>query len=220
MWLKLRCRAVAPAVLVGCLAAAGVAAEAGVFQAVAIDPAVGGRVDTGPPAAGPPASGVPFTDGVEAGIGGVEVVDAAAVVAVDVVVAGSCGWVAPVDAPVVDPFRAPAHRYGPGNRGLEFGVGDGAPVVAVADGRVGFVGSVAGRLYVVIGHDGGIRSTYGPLSRALVVSGQTVGAATEVGQARRGFHLTARIGDRYVDPQPFLDGRCGRARLVAPHQVR
>lgn len=130
-----------------------------------------------------------------------------------------CPWIAPVDASVVDGFRAPPNPYGPGNRGLEYGASAGQPVVAVAPGRVGFVGPVGGRRYVVVEHAGGLRSTYGPLATTLVVRGQQVAAGEGIGTAAPGLLLTARLGtgeaQRYVDPAPLLAGRCGRARLVA-----
>jgi murein DD-endopeptidase MepM/ murein hydrolase activator NlpD len=126
-----------------------------------------------------------------------------------------CPWRQPVDAPVVDWFRPPAHRYGPGNRGLEYGVTPGQDVTAVAGGEVGFVGPVGGRRYIVVAHPSGIRSTYGPLDSIQVARGQSVGAGQLLGTAGQGLHLTARVGDRYLDPAPLLAGRCGRPRLVA-----
>jgi murein DD-endopeptidase MepM/ murein hydrolase activator NlpD len=136
----------------------------------------------------------------------------------------ACGWRAPVDAPVVDPFRQPEHRYGPGNRGLEYGAADGREVTAVAAGRVTFAGPVGGRRYVVVDHgaagQGALRSTYGPLASVSVVRGQRVDAGGEVGTAASGFHLTARLGTRYVDPAPLLGGACARVRLVGPADRR
>ncbi|MCP4227573.1 MAG: M23 family metallopeptidase [Actinomycetia bacterium] len=125
-----------------------------------------------------------------------------------------CQWTAPVDAPVIDPFRPPAGPYGAGNRGLEYGVVAGTRVVAVADGRVGFAGPVGGRHYLVITHPSGLRSTYGPIETIEVVRGQSVDAGDPVASASVGFHLTARAGDRYIDPQPLIDGICGTARLI------
>ncbi|MDH4075971.1 MAG: M23 family metallopeptidase [Acidimicrobiia bacterium] len=137
--------------------------------------------------------------------------------------AAGCPWIAPVDAPVVDGFRAPPNPYGPGNRGLEYGVTAGQPVVAVAAGRVGFVGPVAGRRYVVVEHPGGVRSTYGPLASTAVVGGQQVAAGEGVGEAAPGLLLTARLGSgrtqRYIDPAPLLAGACGRARLIPDRPV-
>src|SRR5262245_1355118 len=80
----------------------------------------------------------------------------------------------PVDAVVVDPFRPPATRFGPGNRGLEYGTEPGTPVLAAADGRVTFAGSVAGTLHVTVLHDDGVRTTYSFLQRVDVVVGQAV----------------------------------------------
>lgn len=84
------------------------------------------------------------------------------------------GWVPPVDAPIADPFRPPRSRYGAGNRGIEYGVEGGEPVVAVAGGRVTFVGAIAGGRFVVVTHPDGLRSTYAFVAEILVVKGKTV----------------------------------------------
>ena len=130
---------------------------------------------------------------------------------------GQCrGWRTPVDAPIVDPFRPPANPYGGGgNRGLEFGTGGGEPVIAVDDGRVTFVGPVGGDRWLVVAHDSGLRSTYGPLATTTVIRGESVVGGSRIGTAGPGLHLTARAAGRYLDPAPLLDGSCGRARLVA-----
>ena len=52
-------------------------------------------------------------------------------------------YVAPVDAPVIDPFRPPAHTGAPGNRGMEYGNSLFVGVFAAADG-VASVSSRAG----------------------------------------------------------------------------
>jgi septal ring factor EnvC (AmiA/AmiB activator) len=112
----------------------------------------------------------------------------------------------PVDAPVVDPFRPPPHRYGAGNRGLELGTTAGTQVGAAAPGRVAFAGSVAGRLFVTVQHADRVRTTYGPL--AAIDPGARVGAAVGAGQAvgTVGDRLlwTARLGDAYLDPAVLL----------------
>lgn len=125
-----------------------------------------------------------------------------------------CAWLAPVDAEVIDGFRPPDRPYGSGNRGLEYDVEVGDAVRAVAQGRVGFVGPVGGRVYVVVEHPSGLKSTYGPVSAPTVVRGQDLPAAIVMAAAEPGFHLTARLGERYLDPQRLIDGHCGRARLV------
>lgn len=128
-----------------------------------------------------------------------------------------CGWLAPVDAPIVDGFRAPDHPFGPGgNRGLEFATAPGQAVSAVADGVVSFAGPVGGRIWLVVDHPDGLRSSYGPLVAVIVVRGQVLDAGAPVGDADAAFHLTARTAEFYLDPAPLLAGRCGGARLVMP----
>jgi murein DD-endopeptidase MepM/ murein hydrolase activator NlpD len=123
-------------------------------------------------------------------------------------------WVPPVDAPVVDPFRPPATRFGAGNRGLEYGTFGGEPVWAVADGRVTFAGTVARHRFVVVTHVDGLRSTYGFLRSASVVRGQFVSQGQRVGRSGPGFHLTARLGDEYVDPVLLFAGAEVVIRLI------
>ncbi|MGH9275254.1 MAG: murein hydrolase activator EnvC family protein, partial [Acidimicrobiales bacterium] len=83
-------------------------------------------------------------------------------------------YVAPVDAPVVDPFRPPSSPFGPGNRGLEYGTDAGAEVRAAADGVVTFAGLVAGTRHVTVLHPDGLRTSYSYLDRVDVVVGQHV----------------------------------------------
>ena len=115
-------------------------------------------------------------------------------------------WSPPVDGPVVDPFRPPSHAYGPGNRGLEYGVGPGETVRAVSAGVVRWSGVVAGRAYVSVDHGSGLWSTYGPLEDRDVLRGQRVGRGAVLGTTADAFHLTARVDGVYVDPQLLLDG--------------
>src|SRR5436190_15456090 len=56
----------------------------------------------------------------------------------------------PVDAPVTEPFRAPATPYGPGHRGIEYGTAPGAVVRAPGPGVVAFAGVVASRRFVAV----------------------------------------------------------------------
>ena len=50
----------------------------------------------------------------------------------------------PTDAPIIDRFRPPPRPWMAGNRGIDFGTEPGAPILASADGRVVFAGTVAG----------------------------------------------------------------------------
>ncbi len=123
-------------------------------------------------------------------------------------------YVPPVDAPVIDEFRPPAHRYGPGNRGLEYGTRPGQTVRAAANGTVSFAGDVAGRLVVSIRHPDGLRTTYSGLASVAVARGQAVDADTPIGTASNRLHFGVRAGDAYLDPAALLGGR-RRVFLVA-----
>ena len=125
-------------------------------------------------------------------------------------------WASPVDAPVVDPFRPPADPYAPGNRGLEYGTEPGQPVHAVAAGTVRFAGPVGGAPVVVVDHGGGLLSTYVQLLDRSVSPGRPVGRGDRLATAGAGFHLTARLDGRYLDPAVLLERSCVVVRLVVP----
>ena len=120
----------------------------------------------------------------------------------------------PVTAPVVDPFRAPSCTYCPGNRGLEYQPASGSQVVAAYAGVVGFSGLVAGVRYVVIEQADGRTATYGRLATVVVVTGAAVRPGEILGTTTNRFFFGLRLGDRYVDPAPFLGVWRYRARLV------
>jgi murein DD-endopeptidase MepM/ murein hydrolase activator NlpD len=107
---------------------------------------------------------------------------------------------APVDAPIVDDFRAPAERWEAGNRGVEYATASGGPVAAAAGGVVAFAGPVGGQLHVVVLHADGLRTTYAFLRSVEVGRGDVVGQGQRVGTAHDTFHFGARIGEVYVDP--------------------
>ena len=123
-------------------------------------------------------------------------------------------WSPPVVAPISDPFREPACRWCPGNRGIEYDTRPGQAVVAVATGRVTFAGTVAGTTYVVVEHRDGRRASYGRLVTRrhdrgdLVLRGQVLGTVGE------SFHFGVRVGERYVDPSARIGRFVGRPRLV------
>jgi murein DD-endopeptidase MepM/ murein hydrolase activator NlpD len=124
-------------------------------------------------------------------------------------------WSPPLDGVVIDPFREPPCTWCAGNRGLEF-VADrrGATVRAVASGRVEFAGVVARTAYVVVRLANGWRQTYGRLSSIGVASDAAVLAGTEIGRTHRELFFGLRIGDRHVDPEPYLGELVIRPRLV------
>jgi len=115
----------------------------------------------------------------------------------------------PAEAPVVDPFRAPAHTYGPGNRGLEYATRPGQPVHAVGEGRVAFAGPVAGRLVVSIDHPDGLRSSLTGLATVAVTRGATVVGGDVVGTAGSTLHLGVRRDGTYLDPASLFAAGAG-----------
>jgi murein DD-endopeptidase MepM/ murein hydrolase activator NlpD len=123
-------------------------------------------------------------------------------------------YLPPVASAVVDPFRAPACTFCPGNRGLEYRPPTGTRVVAAASGAVTFSGLVAGVRYVVVDQTDGRTATYGRLAVARVALGAPVKAGDVVGTTTDRFFFGLREGDRYVDPAPFLRSPRYRPRLV------
>lgn len=122
----------------------------------------------------------------------------------------------PVDAPVADPFRPPATQYGPGNRGLAYDLAPDTPVRATADGSVVFAGAVGASQHVTVLHADGLRTSYSFLSAIAVRRGDVVRQGDVVGAAGPGFHLGARDGEHYLDPESLFGERVVEVRLV-PH---
>lgn len=121
----------------------------------------------------------------------------------------------PVDAPVVDPFRAPPTPYAAGNRGLEYSTEPGTPVRSAGSGEVTFAGPVAGTLHVTVLHPDGLRSTVSFLASVTVRRGDRVEQGDVVGTAGARLHLGVRSGEVYLDPAALMAGRPGaRVRLV------
>lgn len=126
-------------------------------------------------------------------------------------------WLWPVpSARVVEPFRAPAHEYGAGHRGIDVrpgGTASGETTVAAPDdGVVAFAGRVVDRDVVTIDHGGGVVSTLEPVT-ASVSAGDAIAAGDPVGTLSLGghtppglLHIGARVEGEYVDPMRFLGG--------------
>jgi len=127
---------------------------------------------------------------------------------------GPVRYVEPVDAPVVDGFRAPAGPYGPGNRGLEYDTQPGQVVRAAAPGSVVFAGMVAGERHVTVLHDDGRRSSYSFLASIDVSTGQVVADGAPIGTAGELLHVGVREGDVYVDPAALFGTEVRSVRLV------
>lgn len=123
----------------------------------------------------------------------------------------SFAW--PVNAPVLETFRAPLTTYGAGHRGISFLVMPGTPVASIGNGTVTFAGAINGRLFATISHPGGLRSTLSYLADATVVVGDVVSRGQIIGHCTQELLLTLRRGTTYLDPARFI-GRV-HARLIA-----
>ncbi|MGH9184999.1 MAG: peptidoglycan DD-metalloendopeptidase family protein, partial [Acidimicrobiales bacterium] len=124
------------------------------------------------------------------------------------------GYLPPVDAPVVDPFRPPPSPYGPGNRGLEYATAPNIPVRAAAAGTVAFAGPVARTLYVTIDHPDGLSTTYSFLASVAVTAGDLVSQGRVIGASTDRLHFGVRSGEVYLDPAVVLAEPEARVHLV------
>ncbi|ELS56832.1 putative secreted peptidase [Streptomyces viridochromogenes Tue57] len=124
-------------------------------------------------------------------------------------------WPVGVRPPVLRGWEPPATPYARGHRGVDLAAPPGAPVRAVAAGRVSFAGRVAGKGVVSVELTGTgdppLRTTYEPV-RASVRKGDEVAAGAVVGTVEpTGAHCTAacvhwglRRGETYMDPLSLL----------------
>lgn len=128
-------------------------------------------------------------------------------------------WPLPGAHVIVAPYRAPAHAYGPGHRGVDLAAVKGTTVVAPADGVVAFRGVVVDRALLTIRHADGLVSTLEPLESPLS-PGDAVSAGDEVGIVGLGghsapgtVHLGVRLNGDYINPL-LLFGKVPRAVLL------
>ncbi|WP_232662443.1 murein hydrolase activator EnvC family protein [Pseudonocardia sp. TRM90224] len=165
-------------------------------------PAAGGQPPGDPPPDGPPpAAGTPAVGAPAPG--------------------ARYAWPLAGPAAVRTPFRAPAHPYGPGHRGVDLAGTPGQVVHAARGGTVVFAGPIAGRTVVSVQHDDGLRTTYEPLE-PLVVAGALVSAGDPLGTLGPGhpgcpdaacLHWGVRRDHvEYLDPLVLL--RPARIRLL------
>ncbi len=118
------------------------------------------------------------------------------------------GHVAP--GRVLRPYEPPAHKYGPGHRGVDLALEVGDDVLAADDGTVAFAGMVAGKPVVSIDHADGIRTTYEPVHAAVqqgdrVREGQFIGTLGRSVDGYPGLNWGARTAkDSYIDPLSLL----------------
>lgn len=130
-------------------------------------------------------------------------------------------WAWPVDGArhVVVPFRAPAHEYGAGHRGIDIGVRADGVIRAPAAGIVAFRGTVVDRPLITIEHAGGYVTTFEPVVSSLS-PGDEVDAGTEIGSLSVGghsapgtLHVGVRLDGDYINPM-LLFGGVPRAVLL------
>src|SRR5690606_24664148 len=120
---------------------------------------------------------------------------------------------------VVQAFRAPAHDYGAGHRGMDISAAVGAEVLAPASGVVAFRGVVVDRPLITIDHGGGVVTTFEPVDSGLspgdvVRTGDVLGTMSVGGHAAPGtLHIGVRVHGAYVDPM-LLFGDPPRAVLL------
>lgn len=130
------------------------------------------------------------------------------------------GWIWPLRGfRIVLPYEAPAHRYGPGHRGVDLWPTGSGELRSPAAGVVAFSGTVVDRALVTIDHDGGLVTTLEPV-RDAPAAGTPVAAGDPVGRVAAGGHAppgTVHFGVRrdgeYINPLLLLD-RLPRAVLL------
>lgn len=112
-------------------------------------------------------------------------------------------------------FQQPDTPYGPGHRGVDLAAAPDQPVLAAGPGVVVFAGQVAGRGVVSIDHDGGLRTTYEPVTPT-VPAGTQVFAGQPIGTVDPGhpgcpvaacLHWGVRRGEEYLDPLGLIRTR-------------
>ncbi|MER5979135.1 M23 family metallopeptidase [Streptomyces sp. NPDC001857] len=174
------------------------------------DPSPSGA-SPGPPSPGPPSPGPPSPGPLTPPSGPVPAIGRA--------------WPVGSRPPVLRGWEPPTTVYGRGHRGVDLAAAPGAPVRAVAAGRVSFAGWVAGRSVVSVELAGtDLRTTYEPVA-ATVRKGDEVGAGEQVGTVQPSgshcattcVHWGLRRNEAYLDPLSLLPPwllRRGPSRLL------
>lgn len=126
----------------------------------------------------------------------------------------------PVAGAVVSDFDPPQDQWGSGHRGVDLAGTAGQPVVAGADGRISWVGVIAGVASLTVSHANGLRTTYQPVLAEVSV-GDEVAAGARVGTLLAGhcgasdcLHLGLKRGDTYLDPVAWLAAGVWAIRLL------
>jgi murein DD-endopeptidase MepM/ murein hydrolase activator NlpD len=112
--------------------------------------------------------------------------------------------------PVIRRFAVGPRPWSPGHRGVDLAAAPRQAVLSAGAGVVTFAGVVAGRGVVAVGHPGGLRTTYEPIT-ASVRTGDRVAAGAVLGALAAGehcprscLHWGALRGRAYLDPLTLL----------------
>lgn len=125
--------------------------------------------------------------------------------------AGLWRWPVEGSREVTEPFRAPAHAYGPGHRGIDVAAAVDQAVHAPASGVVAFRGTVVDRPLITIDHGGGLVSTFEPVESELapgtaVRTGDVLGAVAVGGHSPEGqLHIGVRVDGVYTNPMLMFE---------------
>lgn len=125
------------------------------------------------------------------------------------------GWPLPGRPRVVNAFDPPAKPWLAGHRGVDLEAGQGAPVLAPANGVVTFSGTVVDRDVLTMAVAGGLRLSFEPVVSTLkagdsVERGQELGRVEGITHCRDPagagscLHWGVRRGDSYLDPLQFI----------------
>lgn len=109
-------------------------------------------------------------------------------------------------------FEPPADAYGAGHRGVDLAAAPGQQALAAGPGVVVFAGTLAGRGVVSVDHEGGLRTTYEPVTPDVSV-GDQIYQGQPLGTVLAGhpgctvaacLHWGVRRGDEYVNPLEYI----------------
>jgi murein DD-endopeptidase MepM/ murein hydrolase activator NlpD len=121
-------------------------------------------------------------------------------------------WPAPKPRVIVEPYRAPAHSYGAGHRGVDVVAERGSPVLSPAAGVVAFRGTVVDRPLLTITHADGVVTTLEPVDSSMS-PGDVLAAGDQVGTVSTGghsapdtLHIGVRVDGAYIDPMSMFGG--------------
>ncbi|MBD3751382.1 MAG: M23 family metallopeptidase [Micrococcales bacterium] len=122
-------------------------------------------------------------------------------------------WIWPVSGfRILTAYVAPAHRYGPGHRGVDLALFGIRTVRSPAAGVVQFSGRVVDRDLITIDHGNGLVTTLEPVTSPLsrgdrVARGDEVGVVSEGGHTPVGaVHFGVRWQGEYINPLVLLGG--------------